>query len=251
MKATFHKSYFSFEDEITKFINQFDTTGKPFGKVGRNTIRLFDLNNKTINIKSFKIPNIFNQIAYGLFRKSKARRSFEYANTLLNFGIGTPYPIAYFEETQGLLFKRSFYVSEHLECDLTYRELIHNTNYPDYDNILRAFTRFTFKLHENGINFLDHSPGNTLIKKTSKGYNFYLVDLNRMTFETMDFDQRMKNFAKLTKYKFMVEIMSDEYAKLIEMSYTEVFDKMWYYNRRFWGKRERKEKIKKLLLGKK
>lgn len=249
MKAIFHKTYRPNEVEITKFVNQFDTMGKPFGKIGRNAIRLFDFEGKIINIKSFKIPNIFNQIAYGLFRKSKARRSFEYANILLDLGIGTPHPIAYFERSKMGLFKNSFYVSEHFECDLTYRELIHNTDYPDYENILRAFTRFTFKLHENGVNFLDHSPGNTLIKKTSNGYEFYLVDLNRMAFGAMDFNQRMKNFAKLTKFESMVEIMSDEYAQLIDVSYAQVFDKMWYYNRRFWGKRERKERVKALLLG--
>jgi hypothetical protein len=36
-------------------------------------------------------------------------------------------------------------------------------------------------MHEASINFLDHSPGNTLIVKKSEGkYDFYLVDLNRM-----------------------------------------------------------------------
>ena len=62
-------------------------------------------------------------------------------------------------------FKKSFYLSEQVDCDLTYRELITDLNYPNYETILRAFTRFTYLLHERGIQFLDHSPGNTLIKK--------------------------------------------------------------------------------------
>ena len=75
-----------------------------------------------------------------------------------------------------------------MNCDLTFRELTKDLNYPDHEIILRAFTRFTFQLHENGINFLDHSPGNTLVKKVGKEYEFYLVDLNRMNFGFMDFD---------------------------------------------------------------
>ena len=49
--------------------------------------------------------------------------------------------------------------------------------------ILRQFIRFSYLLHQKGIEFLDNSPGNTLIKKNEKGvYDFYLVDLNRMKF---------------------------------------------------------------------
>ena len=145
------------------------------------------------------------------------------------------------------MFKKSYYVSEHLECDLTYRELINDFNYPDYDNILRAFTRFTYKLHENGIQFLDHSPGNTLIKKKGDSYEFFLVDLNRMNFGTLDFETRMQNFARLSKYKPMVEVMSDEYAKCIGKDYDTVFTAMWKGVVDFRTKYERKKELKKKL----
>jgi hypothetical protein len=40
---------------------------------------------------------------------------------------------------------------------------------------------------------MDHSPGNTLIKKVSKISISSFFDLNRMNFhESMDFDMRMK-----------------------------------------------------------
>ncbi|HKK12967.1 MAG TPA: lipopolysaccharide kinase InaA family protein, partial [Flavobacteriaceae bacterium] len=198
-------------------------------------------------IKLFKVPNIFNQIAYKFLRKSKAQRSFEYANILLEHGIGTPQPIAYYEFTTPLLFKKSYYVSEHLKCDLTYRELTKNFDYPDHETILRAFTRFTFKLHENDIHFLDHSPGNTLIKKMDGHYEFYLVDLNRMKFRTMDFQTRIKNFSRLTIHKSMVEVMSDEYAKLCNEDYEKVFELMWNYTEAFQRKFHRKKNLKKKL----
>ncbi|MEJ2113612.1 MAG: lipopolysaccharide kinase InaA family protein [Flavobacteriaceae bacterium] len=244
MKSVFNKAFNESQVEIKSFIKNFDSDGEVFGNQKRNTIKLFNLNETLLNIKSFKVPNFINQIVYRFFRKSKAQRSFEYATKLIKLGIGTPQPVAYFENKTFFLFKKSYYVSEHLDCDLTYRELIHDFNYPDHENILRAFTRFTFKLHENEINFLDHSPGNTLIKKTETGYQFFLVDLNRMKFGDMTFDDRMKNFARLTKYESMVKIMSDEYSKVSGENYSKVFETMWYYTLNFRKKHEGKQKLK-------
>ena len=247
MKNVFHKSYESSQKEILGFIKSFNVFGEIFGKANRNTIKLFKLEDQVINIKSFKVPNIFNQIAYRFLRKSKAQRSFEYANKLIDLGIGTPQPIAYFEFSSPLLFKKSFYVSEHLEYDLTYRELTTNFNYPDYETILRAFTRFTYNLHEKNILFLDHSPGNTLINEVDGDYQFYLVDLNRMQFKPMNFQTRIKNFSRLTIHKSMVEIMSDEYAKLSNEDYHKVFNLMWSYTESFQKKYHRKKDLKKKL----
>ena len=247
MKSVYHKIYKDYKATLDGFITNFETSGEDFGNQDRNSLKLFKLNNIVANIKCFRIPNIFNQIAYKFFRKSKAQRSFEYANKLQEIGIGTPQPIAYYEFSSVLFFKKSFYISEQQDCDLTYRELTTNFDYPDYEAILRAFVRFTFKLHENDVLFLDHSPGNTLIKKTTNGYEFFLVDLNRMKFETLNFKTRIKNFSKLTTHKFMVEIMSEEYAKLLNVEFSKVFDLMWKETKIFQEKYHRKQRLKKKL----
>jgi hypothetical protein len=229
------------------FIRDFSNSGIQFGKANRNSIKLFQLNNQTINIKSFKIPNIFNQIAYRFLRKSKAQRSFEYANKLQNFDIGTPQPMAYYEFKSLFLFKKSYYISAHLDADLTFRELSRDFNYPNHNEILRAFTRFTFELHNKGVLFLDHSPGNTLIKKVDDVYNFFLVDLNRMQFKSLGFDERIKNFSRLTPHQYIVEIMSDEYAKCLNVDYDTVFNLMWTYTQDFQSKHLRKKRLKQKL----
>ncbi|QFZ53393.1 Kdo domain containing protein [Oceanihabitans sp. IOP_32] len=247
MNKVVQKSYQSFENEIDNFIINFNTLGENFGNQERNALKLFDLDGKTINIKSFKVPHLINQIAYRFFRKSKAQRSFEYANRLKGLNIGTPQPIAYYEFKTPFLFKKSYYISEQIDCDYTYRELTTDFNISNYDEILRAFTRFTFDLHEKGVHFLDHSPGNTLIKKTEIGYDFYLVDLNRMAFKTLDFETRIKNFSKLTIHKSMVEIMSDEYAKCSGGNYDAIFDLMWQETEAFQEKYHRKRRLKKKL----
>jgi hypothetical protein len=250
MKYILNPSFKSSEKLIRTCVANFDAEGKLFGDGQRNKIKLFDLADKTINIKSFKIPNLINQVAYKYFRKSKARRSFEYANRLIENCIGTPQPIAYAENFKFFGLEQSFYISEHLQSDLTFRELVLHPEYPDHENILRQFTKFTFDLHEKGIEFLDHSPGNTLIKKGSGNqYEFYLVDLNRMNFhESMDFELRMKNFNRLTPKNEMLAVMSDAYAKLYHKNYDVVFAKMCFYTNDFQTKFHKKIARKKKLL---
>ncbi len=247
MKFVFSDAYRASKDEVTSFILNFEKQGRLFGDGDRNKIKLFPLDGKQINIKSFKIPNAVNKGAYRFLRKSKAQRSFEYAHHLLSAGIGTPYPVAFAEEKTALLFKRSYYVSEHLECDLTYRTLVQDPEYPQWEEILRAFTRFSYSLHEKQVEFLDHSPGNTLIQIDKKGFEFFLVDLNRMNFRELDFDARMKNLSRLTPKKEMVEIMAEEYAKLYGRNREEVFEKMWFYTRDFQERFHRKKAMKKKL----
>ncbi|NRA92055.1 MAG: Kdo domain containing protein [Psychroserpens sp.] len=236
-----HKEFF---DDI---ITNYNVKGTPFGNQDRNSLKLFDLNGRTINVKSFRIPNFINQVAYRYFRKSKAQRSFEYGKWLQSLEIGTPQPMAYYEYKTPLLFKHSYFISAQQDCDLTYRELTTDFEYPNHEKILRAFTRFTYNLHEKKVHFLDHSPGNTLIKKVGNEYHFYLVDLNRMEFKPLDFETRVKNFAKLTTHKFMIEIMSDEYAKCLGVDYEKVFDLMWTETQNFQNRYHRRRRLKNKL----
>ena len=249
MSHIINSKFSSKSTEIDSYIRDFKTSGKLFGDGKRNIIKLFELEGMTMNIKSFKIPNLINKIAYRYFRKSKARRSYEYATLLLEKGIGTPQPIAYLENYNWIGLKDSYYASEHLMCDLTYRELVEIPTYPDHENILRQFTRFSYSLHQKGIEFKDHSPGNTLIKKSAEGqYDFFLVDLNRMNFhEEMSFELRMKNLCRLTPVKEMVEVMSNEYAKVSGESEDLIFETLWKYTADFQERFHRKKRLKKKL----
>jgi hypothetical protein len=249
MAINFQNQSLFTDNSILGLISNFKNTGNLFGYGKRNTIKVFDLEAQKINIKSFKVPNLINKIVYKYFRKSKARRSFEYANILLENNIGTPQPIAFFENTTFLGLKESYYISEHLECDLTFRELVEIPDFPENEIILRQFTRFSYDLHQKGIEFLDHSPGNTLIKKGIDGkYDFFLVDLNRMLFhKSMSFEVRMKNLCRLTPKKEMVAIMSNEYAKISVESEQLVFETLWKMTADFQYKFFRKKRLKKKL----
>lgn len=247
MKLVISKKYQDSETMVLSLIHNFQEEGRLLGDGARNEIRIFPLDKEEINIKSFKIPNLINKVSYRFFRQSKAERSYSYAHYLVSKEIGTPYPIGYAEETKGFFFKKSYYISEHLKSDLTYRTLVQEPYYPNSEAILRAFTRFTYSLHEKRIEFLDHSPGNTLIRLNGGNYEFFLVDLNRMRFKEMDFDARMKNFSRLTPKKEMIAVMASEYSELYARSEEEVFEKMWRYTCDFQEKFRRKKAIKKKL----
>lgn len=245
--AVINEKYKEKEKLLNAIIFNFANTGQLFNDGPRNKIKLFQLNDETVNVKSFKIPNFINKVAYKYFRKSKAKRSFEFAEILESKGIGTPKPIAFFEFFNFFGLKNSYYVSEQLICDFTFRELVLNPNFQDYENILRQFTQFTFDLHQNGIEFKDHSPGNTLIKKVSEhDYHFFLVDLNRMNFhDNFPLELRMKNFSRLSPQREMIEIMSDEYAKCLGVDSDEIFKLMWHFTEKFFQKNNRKQQLKK------
>lgn len=247
MEVKVSKLFSSLENQLQEIIINYDQKGIVLVDGERNKIKLFDFEGIKINIKSFKKPNFINSIIYKFFRKSKAKRSFENATFLLENKIGTPQPIAYFENFTFFGLRKSFYVCEHLVSDLIFRELVENPNYPDSENILRQFTQFSFDLHEKGIEFLDHSPGNTLIKKVSeKQYEFFLVDLNRMNFhQSMSFEMRMKNLCRLTPHKDMIEIMANEYAKLSGVSEEKTFSTLLELTTNFQERFYRKRRLKK------
>ncbi|WP_418511642.1 lipopolysaccharide kinase InaA family protein [Corallibacter sp.] len=248
MNIKISDKFLAFKDDIENCINNFSASGTLLSGGDRNSLKTFKVKDKVLNIKSFKIPNLVNQVVYKFFRKSKAQRSFEYASKLMALNVGTPQPIAYYEKTTSFLFKNSYYVSEHLDYDITYRELMLNLDYPNNEKILRAFTRFTYNLHKKGINFLDHSPGNTLIQINNGDYKFYLVDLNRMEFKHMSFNTRIRNFERLSVHESVVRIMSDEYAKCSGEDFQKIFNLMWSSTQKFQDKFYRKIRLKKKLL---
>ncbi|HIC32903.1 MAG TPA: lipopolysaccharide kinase, partial [Flavobacteriaceae bacterium] len=217
----YHPKYQHLKSKIESIIKDFESKGEAVTIGQRNVIKSFKVDDLTLNIKSFKRPNAFNSFIYKWIRLSKAKRSFEYASRLINCDISTPFPVAYIEQTSFFGLKSSYYISEHIDYDFEFRALIHNPKFPEREEILKQFAEFTFKLHENNINFLDHSPGNTLVVKTEQGYKFYLIDLNRMRFETMTFDKRMHNFRRLWLSKTMIKVIAEKYSELYNKPYQE------------------------------
>src|SRR5690625_41165 len=240
----------SSEDQIRSAFQNFDSTGTCFLKGDRNTIKNFEIGDGIkMNVKSFKIPNLVNRVAYRHFRKSKAKRSFEFAHRLLKKGIDTPTPIAFQENHKPSGLNNNYEASIHQDHDFTFQKVIQQPELTDAENILRQFSRFTYDMHEAGIEFKDHSPGNTLIKKIEKGrYKFFLVDLNRMKFhDDINIQLRMKTLSRLTKNKETLRVITDEYARLANRDPEQLFDMLWKCTQKFQNRFDRKQSLKNKL----
>lgn len=179
---------------------------------GRNELRAFHYKGVDMVVKSFQTPNWINRIVYGLFRSSKAERSYKYAEMLLKSGIGSPRPVGYYTERCLLFFTRSYYVSLKSSCPYTYYDLV-KREFSNRDEILRSIARTTARMHECGYLHKDYSRGNILFGESEKGIEVEIIDLNRIRFRKIGLEEGCKNFERLPGSDDMLAILADEYAK--------------------------------------
>ena len=71
MRKVLNPKFERYTKALDHFILNYGTQGEPFGTQERNCLRLFKLEDKTLNAKSFRSPNLINKIVYKFFRKSK------------------------------------------------------------------------------------------------------------------------------------------------------------------------------------
>lgn len=244
MNFVLSEAYSQYKNDILNILKNFKNEGTVVGHGNRNVVKFFIVNDLKFNFKSFKQHNIINRHVYKYYRKSKSRRSYEYAQMLLDKGFFTPKPVAFIENHDWIGVTSSYYVSEQLEDVFTLSDVLHNVDFADREKIIKAYTNLIFQLHENGIIFIDNASGNFLIKKTDENFQFFLVDLNRMNFyESINIDKRLINFERLTNDLETIKIISAEYARLSgnspEFCLKKIVD--------FTNKKAFKRKVKKIL----
>lgn len=244
MNVFFAKEFSQYKTEIIHTLKNFNTNGTIIGDGNRNVIKFFEINGLLFNFKSFKQHNIINRHVYKFYRKSKARRSFEYAHLLLDKNFYTPKPVAYIENYDFIGLTSSYYISEHLENSFTLADILFDNGLPGRTEIIKEYTALIYNLHENGIQFIDNTAGNFLIIKENGVYRFYIVDLNRMNFyDHIGIHKRINNFAKLTPDEEVMNIISEEYASLSGLSSAYFFKKLKEASNKILIKR----KVKKVL----
>ncbi len=224
--------------ELEGFVRNLPETFESSGEIiydGRNIIKIINTDGLQINVKSFQKPNIINRFVYGNFRKSKAQRSFEYANILIKNKIPTPAPIAYLELKSGISFGRSFYITIQENFDGILREL-QRGSLVGREKLLQQFAVFTANMHEKQILHMDYSPGNILYKLVNDSYLFYLVDLNRMQFGKIPMDKGCRNFCRLWGSEEMISYIASEYAKARNFDIDKCVQLTLTYHAAFWAK---------------
>jgi hypothetical protein len=66
-----------------------------------------------------------------------------------------------------------------------------------------------------------------------------------MDFKTLNYQERLANFARLSPKDYMLDIISDEYAKLMHKPSDEVRERMYFYSQKFSSGFKKKEAFKK------
>lgn len=146
----------------------------------RNTVCKIELNGEVFVLKRYKRPTRLNRVAYTLFRKSKARRAYEYALRMQQLGFETAEPVAYLEISRCGLFHTGYFLSEFISHPLL--SSLREEEEDEYQKILKDFAAFSVEMHEKGVFNLDMNPGNVFYYKSGENYRFALIDINRIRF---------------------------------------------------------------------
>ena len=178
----------------------------------RNVVKKIDLSNEETVIKSFKIPNSLQGFIYKFFRKSKARRSYEYSKMLNQNGIKTPEPLGFIEVYDRFRLRQSYFISRKLDFDFSL-DFATEKKTKEYKTILNSFIDFTYKMHKKNFMHLDYVIWNICIKKIDAGYDFYLVDLNRLYMGPVNAKAGIENLSRISKDPEIIKILANEYAK--------------------------------------
>ena len=204
---------------------------------GRNQLRRIRYEGTDYVVKSFRRPNLVNRFVYGIFRPSKAKRSYDHARLFQQIGVGTPQPIGYLNIRHGLLFDQSYFVTLASTCPYRYEDLFHRKF--DYeDDVLRAVGHVTAILHEHGYAHKDYGRANILFEPLPDGsVRLDLVDLNRMTVGgTFDVKAGCRTFERLPATPQMHRWMAEEYAAARGFDPDECFRLMEAYRQTQPGK---------------
>lgn len=238
-------TYQELERLVCEVPSIFDEQGETI-QTRRNIIKSISYDGLDLNLKRYRIPIFINRIAYSFFRKTKAYKAYYNALKLENRGFSTPSPIAFILQKTNKLISYSYFISLQLRDVKEIREFYFSKNKNDLP-LLASFAKYTAQLHEANIIHLDYSPGNILISRNGEGYNFSLVDINRMKFCQVDIEQGCENFCRLFEYDEISIFVASEYAKARNLDVDKCIERVLFYKHRFENKKRRKKKLKQFL----
>lgn len=243
-----YKKEYNFLEPLFETMREIFTQDDHSIHKARNELKIISFGDLKTVVKSFKIPHPLNRVVYTFFRESKAHKSYRNALRLEELGISTPAPIAVIEFFESGLLAESFFIAEYFEYNFTIRTPLLEP-LPDREEIFKAFAAYTYDLHQKGVWHLDYSPGNILIKRIEHGYQFSIVDINRMEFREITPLKGCENFNKLWASDEELAIMGREYARLSGLDDTLTIAEMQRHNDANKRTKNFKKKLKTLLKG--
>ncbi len=243
MKYKIRDEYAGLKDFILRLPSVFEGMGGVIRDY-RNVIKIVEVEGYKLVIKNFRGMYFFNRLAYSLFRKSKAVRSYEYSERLNQHGIATPSHVAWINLYSMGMLQESYFVSVFTPLP-TLEQCMDNFDATNQTQtrILEALAAFSKRLHELGIFHYDFSVGNILVKSVGDGYEFSLLDLNRMRFGPVI--KGYKNFATLNLPTDAINILLRSYGRLNDEDPDHLVDRFWKYKNRKASLRRARKKLRK------
>ncbi len=246
MKADIYinPKYSSLRNFIEKIPENFDDLGVAT-HLGRNHIRIAEVDETKLVIKYFKRITSVNRLIYGNLRKSKAKRSFENSLRLLENGIGTPEPVGFIDIYSRCSLQKSFYVCLYTD----YKDIKELLSKPlsESEDGMRAFARLTSKMHHAGIYHGDYNLSNVLYNFDGNQYDFCLIDNNRMRFRSFSPRTGVKNLKRMKLSVEQMAIIGSEYANISHLDSNHVVIGMIFFREHFTSAANFKVSAKKFI----
>ena len=218
---------------------------------GRNLIRTMTIGGSPgefieATVKAFAVPARPRGFVYARLRPSKAWRSLVHAERLLALGIGTPDPIACIEYENAACLRESYYISRYWRPDVDLTGLLYRGESlgERTDALLEQLAKFTYHQHDNGVLHRDYNPANILVRFQGGCFEFALVDLNRLRFDTLGTNDRISGLVRLTTSVDYLRIIGRQYARLYGVDAMDFCRKLERALVRFRARRRTMNRIK-------
>ena len=198
-----------------------------------------------VAVKAFAVPARARGFVYAHLRRSKARRCMVNARKLARSGVGTPEPVASIEYVDFRCLRRSYYVCRYWPHDQDLTALLYRgvPSGSDERALLEALAQFTVAQHDRGVLHLDYNPGNILVRSEGDGFEFALVDLNRLRFRRLNTGDRISGLVRLTTRDDCLNIFGQRYARLHGADPDDFCVRLEAAQRRFAARRRRVKKV--------
>ncbi len=247
MKLFIAPKYSAARNFIASIPKHFDAQGVTLYH-SRNIVKSYDNGWGRWVVKKYKKPNIFQRIAYTIWRPSKAKRAFLFADRLTELGFDTPHGVACIEMTKMGFFSGGYFISEHCAHPAVFNELVEKESFDT--NLADSLATFLVSLHEKGVLHGDLNLNNILYHNDDNGdYHFTLIDTNRSLFlSSPSQTQCVENLKRVTHRRDLLNYIVERYATIRQWNADDFTRQVIDALEEFEHKRERKRKLKRILM---
>jgi len=169
----------------------------------RNKIWNIDSNLGLLTIKLNRSEGL-RKLGY-YFKNSKGQRHWDNAISMLEHGVNTPFPLAYFARHQRSGIEDSYYITDFIDNAFSSRDVFASINageqtYRSVEHavLLKHLADFICNMHNQGILHRDLSSGNILLTHNDDDIQLYYIDIGRArTMNKLSTRQRLVDLMRI------------------------------------------------------